>query len=126
MLAGLLRAAQQGTVGRSPAPGGSARQLWAGPERTLPGTVISGLLAQARAAELARRTLGSGGGAVLAPPSSHPGGRDCSTSQFTPRELGTHRRGGGRRSAWQGRGAGRGGLELTYFSPEELLHRLVK
>lgn len=74
MLAGLLRAAQQGTVGRSPAPGGSARRLWAGPERTLPGTVISGLLAQAWAAELARRTLGSGGGAVLARPSSHPGG----------------------------------------------------
>lgn len=74
MLAGLLRATQQGTVGRSPAPGGSARRLWAGPERTLPGTVISGLLAQARAAELARRTLGSDGGAVLAPPSSHPGG----------------------------------------------------
>lgn len=91
MLAGLLRATQQGTVGRSPAPGGSARRLWAGPERTLPGTVISGLLAQARAAELARRTLGSGGGAVLAPPSSCPESGGLKGAE----EAGAQRGGGG-------------------------------
>lgn len=91
MLAGLLRAAQQGTVRRSPAPGGSARRLWAGPERTLPGTVISGLLAQARAAELARRTLGSDGGAVLAPPSSRPESGGLTGAE----EAGAQRGGGG-------------------------------
>lgn len=93
MLAGLQRAAQQGTVGQS-SPGCpstpcprlcSAGWLWAGPEGTLLQTVIERPVAQAWAVMLAGRTVGLTG---------------------VPRRPAV------------GVVSGRtGGLQLTYFSP---------
>lgn len=62
-MADVQSATQQGTVGQNPAPGGSARWLWAGPEQTLLQTVVKWLVAQAWAVMLARRTMGSDRGA---------------------------------------------------------------
>lgn len=80
-----------GDRGAKSSPRGLCEAAMGRARAALPGTVISGLLAQARAAELARRTLGSDGGAVLAPPSSRP-----ESGGLTGAEEAGAQRGGGR------------------------------